>query len=349
MSRYKSRYEEKASRRYNQDGRKLNKKKVFFCVLILVLIILSIVKLTKKPKIVEKQVGGTDISENAINEKYFLCLENKKWGIIDDVGNVVVAPEYDEMVQIPNPEKDLFICYYDINYDTKEYKTKVLNKEGKELFTDFSQVEAIMNTASGDNYWYEQNVLKFKKDDKFGLIDFSGKVILDPSYQAIEALDSIKNRIVVSKDGKKGLVDTNGNTIIEAKYDDILGELTSNKTGYITVQNEENNKKYGYVSANGDKSVPTEYEEISILSNLGEKQEIYLLAKKDNKYGVISEDNREIIKAEYEEIDSSYKDNVFAVKKDDKWGVIKEGNELVTEIKYASYNNKSEIYSCKGK
>ena len=112
MSRYKDRYEVNASKRYKQEERKLNKKKVFFCALILILIIFSIVKLTSKPQIVEKEVGGSNPTEKVIEEKYFLCLENNKWGIIDDAGNVIVTPEYEEMIQIPNPEKDLFICFF---------------------------------------------------------------------------------------------------------------------------------------------------------------------------------------------------------------------------------------------
>ena len=48
-----------------------------------------------------------------------------------------------DMIQIPNPEEPVFICLKNYNAETGEYKTKILNDTGDELFTNFYRVEAI--------------------------------------------------------------------------------------------------------------------------------------------------------------------------------------------------------------
>ena len=293
----------------------------------------GITKLNKnQPEIIEKSI------ENVVQveAKYFSCLQNNKLGIIDEIGNQIIPCEYDEMIQMPDASKDIFICYYDIDYNTNQYKTKVLNKENKEILTGYEQVEGIMNTAGGESMWYESNVLKFKKNEKIGLIDFSGKVVLQADYDDIKALDSVRNRLVIAKDNKKGLVDTAGNIIVDTNYDDIVGELTSSKTGYITVIESEGNRLYGYISSNGDKRIDCQYDEISIISDIQDLNKILLVVKKEDKYGIIDEQNNQVLPIEYEEIDSLFTNNVFACKKDSKWGIINSNNEVVVDYNYLS-------------
>lgn len=337
MSRYISRYEKKQASRYKQEYRKpdkkLNKKKVFAVVVIIAVIILGIIKLNKKqPEIIEKSLENTV----KVEAKYFSCLNDNKWGIIDETGNQIIPCEYDEMIQMPDSSKDIFICYYDVDYNSNQYKTKVLNKEDKEILTGYEQVEGIMNTAGGESMWYESNVLKFKKDEKIGLIDFSGKVVLQANYDDIKALDSVRNRLIITKENKRGLVDTAGNIIVDTNYDDIIGELTSSKTGYITVLESEGNKLYGYISSNGDKRIDPQYNEISIISDIKDPNKILLVVKKEDKYGIVDEQNNQILPIEFEEIDGLFTNNMFVCKKDSKWGIVNSNNEVIIDYNYLS-------------
>ena len=56
---------------------------------------------------------------------FFILKENNKYGVMDKEGNVLVSPTYDE-VKIPNPDKDIFICY-------TNNTSKVLNSKSEEL------------------------------------------------------------------------------------------------------------------------------------------------------------------------------------------------------------------------
>ena len=45
---------------------------------------------------------------------YISIFENDKWGVIDNKGNKIIEPTYDEMIVIPNKNEDVFVCTYHI-------------------------------------------------------------------------------------------------------------------------------------------------------------------------------------------------------------------------------------------
>ena len=98
--------------------------------------------------------------ENDINAKipyeYFLLSTEKNVGVIDKNGNTVIEAKYD-VIEIPNPSKDVFICY---NVDGE---CEMLNKNGKKILSDFENIETII--SSNDNAETEKFVLRYKKDN----------------------------------------------------------------------------------------------------------------------------------------------------------------------------------------
>ena len=237
-------------RRYEEP--KLNMKKVFAVILAIIVIIMSI--------FIIKGVLTKNKDQGKISSKdYFASFKDNKWGIIDESGNTVIDPSYEEMIIVPNSKNDVFLCTYDVDYNTGTYKTKVLNSKNEEIFKDYEQVEAIQNKDENDNLWYEDNVLKVKKDGKYGMINLSGKELLTCEYDKIEALDGIKNAIKVSKDGKYGIVDKEGKILLNINYTDVTNLGKDNKSGFI-VKNSEG--KYGIVDFVGDVILETKYDEI---------------------------------------------------------------------------------------
>jgi hypothetical protein len=57
-------------------------------------------------------------------------------------------------------------------------------------------------------------------NDKWGIIDNTGKVIVAAQYDSIEEFDN-NNFACFTLSGKKGLVNINGKVIASAQYDDI--------------------------------------------------------------------------------------------------------------------------------
>ena len=91
------------------------KKRLFIVATIIVLVIVGIfiyfIKFDKSKYKYENR---------AINRNYFLMNNENKYGVIDKNGNEIIRPNYD-IIEIPNPEKPVFICKKSYNIETSEY------------------------------------------------------------------------------------------------------------------------------------------------------------------------------------------------------------------------------------
>ena len=170
------------------------------------------------------------------------------------------------MVVIPNKNEDVFICYENVDYENETYTTKVLNSKGEKILKVFSNVEAIENYDSSET-WYEVNLLKYKDNDKYGLIDYKGNVILKAEYDNIYSLLGAHNNIIVEKEGKKGLVNTKlKKLVIDEAYASIELLSENYSDGYIVSYGE----KYGIINSDGKIVLECNYDKI--LKFVGNKQ-----------------------------------------------------------------------------
>ncbi len=339
-------------RRYDGEP-KLNLKKVasvIVAILVIILVIVSIVKLLKDDN---KKEINTVVS-------YYSVYSNGKYGVINNNGDIVIEPTFEELVVIPNNSKPIFICIYDINDTTGEYKTKVLNNENQEILTGYDKVEAIDNFDLNKNIWYEDNVLRVSKNGKYGIIDFNGKEILPCEYDEITALKGVKNNFIVNKDQKVGLVNEQGQEIIATKYNKILA-LTENYSNQYIVVDENNN--YGLISTSGKLIIEPKYEDIKYLKsqtifavkeagdwkavdldgevvvegydNITEAFSDSIIVVKNGKYGVLATSGEIKIDPSYEELKYAFS-IYFIAKKDGTYGIINTNNEQVIEFAYTN-------------
>ena len=198
-------------KRYDTEA-KLNYQKVFAVFIAIAVVIMFIFIMKNVLKEREKITGDNE---------YFALYTQNKWGVINQAGEEIIAPSYKEMIVIPNKSKDVFLCTYNINEQTGEYNTKALNRKNEEILTGYEQIEVLENIDKNDNVWYEENILKIKKNGKYGLIDFNGKELVPAEYDEITVLEGIENSIIIKKDGLVGLVNDNGSTIAELSYKEI--------------------------------------------------------------------------------------------------------------------------------
>ena len=238
-------------RRYDKEP-KLNIKKVIAVILAIVVIVMFV--------IIIKNIVTSDGDNARISSlSYFVSFENDKWGVIDSNGNNVINPSYEEMIIIPNSKKDVFLVTYDVDYNAGTYSTKALNSKNEEIFTEYNQIEAIQNKDDSNNLWYEQNVLKVQKDNKYGLINLDGKVLQEPQYDEITAVSGIENAFKVKKDNLYGIVDNEGKIILQPEYADIINLGDDNLSGYI-IKNQE--QKYGIVDYTASQVLEAKYDSI---------------------------------------------------------------------------------------
>ena len=191
-------------------------KKAMFIILILAVIFficLSIYDNYKK----QYQI------EEVIDEKYKVNIVDNKMGIVDTNGNVVIDSIYDA-IQIPNPSKPIFVCFYDYNPEVGSYRTKVINENGTEIFTKYNEVSVIELVDIDTNMPFEKSVLKYRENNKWGLIDLKGNVVLQPKYDSIEGLRNKEGELLICEDGQYGVISTKGAELIKAEYDYVTGD-----------------------------------------------------------------------------------------------------------------------------
>ena len=269
---------------------------------------------------------------------YFLLLEDNKYGVIDRNGKKIIDTIYD-IIEIPDPEKDVFICKNNYNVDTKEYNIHVFNSNNEAILYQYYIVEAIELNNVQDNGFYEKSVLKYKSNGMYGLTDFSGNKITEALYESIEGFEYNEGLLLVKKAGKYGIININGATIIKENYDKIqsdaywTSESRYSKSGYIVGERSDEGMRYGYIDISRKQLLKNEYNDIYRIGDLQDESSIYLIASKNGKTGVYN-GTKNIIKHEYEDITYNAENNLFIFQKNSKQGVAKFDGTMLIPIEY---------------
>ena len=156
-----------------------------------------------------------------------------------------------------------------------------------------------------------KDLTTFSQNEKWGLKDKSGNVIIEPVYlKMIRLRDS--SWIVQNKKQKFGLIDNSGNILVPIKYnhaDRIVSKFA--KFG--------NNKDYGIYDEYGNVIVKPEYSKIDILYG-----QMFLTCK-NYKYGIVGYDGKVILENDFDDIYMP-KPNVMRIAYEGKWYELEQVN-----------------------
>ena len=302
------------------------KKKNIITIIILIIIIAIIVGIFIYKGIMEKEKEYNIAEVNKYN--YFSLKENEKFGVIDNQGNIIIEPQYDD-VKIPNPEKNVFICY-------EGQTTKVMNDKKEQIYTEYNNITPLVLKNVSTDLRYEKSVLKYEEDGKYGLISLEGKKITNPIYEEIDTLQYKEGEFVIKKDNKYGIMNMNGYVIINPEYDNIKADAyyspdTGYKNdGYIVSNTTDEGYRYGYIDSEGNKILDTNYNDLYRINYEGET---YLVCAENGKYGLFNK-NKNIIPNEYQAITYIEGDNLCLVQKGKKYGIITLEGSMILQVRY---------------
>lgn len=311
------------------------KKKIIVVLSIIILIIgiISIIKYNKN----KSKFNYTIEQISEVN--YFLLMQNNKYGVINKNGDIVVDPIYD-VVEIPNASKPVFICKGNYDQNSGEYNIQVFNDKEEPILYQYYTVEAIKLNNVESNGNYEKSVLKYKSDNKYGLIDFGGNKITDAIYDSIEGFNYREGILLVKKSDKYGIINIKGASIIKPKYDEILcdeyytTDSKYDKSGYIVGTKTDKGMRYGYIDGIKRKQIlKNEYNDIYRITDKIDDNNIYLVAFKDGKAGVY-QNKKKIINNEYEDILYDANNDLLTLQKTSKQGVSKFDGTTIIPIEY---------------
>ena len=322
----------KSVKNSKKKGNKRNFKQVIkMLLLIVILIIVAIVinNLIKNKKITQEEITEYN---------YFITSINGKSGVIDKTGKTIIEPQYD-YVQIPNPSKPIFVCLYDYSADSKEYTSKVLNGNNKEILNNYKNVQAIPNNNTSINNSYQTQILRYKENDKYGVVSINGKKITPAIYESIETLEYKDGILKVEKDGKYGLIDLNGEEIVKTEYNSIEtdGYYYENskyeKAGYIVNIRTDEGYRYGYINYKGRQTLDTMYTNIKRITEIKDDNVVYLITYTNGKAGILK-NGQTLIENKYESIEFDGTNNILMLQQNAKQGVYDLEGNMILPIQY---------------
>lgn len=263
---------------------------------------------------------------------YVMAVKNKKAGVFNTQGEQIVPFEYDNE----------FIAQYNIGLRvTKNKKRGIVDKKGLVIIPPiYDDIDPFYESDL-------KNFIKVKIDEKFGIINLQGDIIVPVKFEWIGEENGFFKVLTSSDNRKFGLYDKDGKIIAEPVYNWITHSLTTNSKLIILERDsnsynflDQNNKlilkenvsSYGYVL--------DENRLLNFYKNKG--RELIYVKDKLGKFGVLNESSEKlVVPLIYDQIIQSFessKHTYFSVKKGNKFGLINEINEIVIPISYDNIN-----------
>ena len=322
--------------------------KIIMFILFIILILGLSIYLPNKEKINE------EVEDKSII--YSLIEENGKYGVKNQNNETIIQIEYEKII-IPNEHRDVFFCY------NGEQKT-ILDKNNKTIFEEYDNVDLIKLSNISENV-YEKNALIYQKNEKFGLLSITGNIILEAKYDEIYSLGYKENELIVKENNKYMIYDTNGKNLIKDVFDSIESDefYTEDdeyrKSGYIVCKITSDGYRYGYYDYEYNKVLEINYNQISRILDVKNKNNIYLIASFNGQFGVFI-NNTKVIDTQYQSINYDSELEVFIVERTGKYGAFNENgteiikpefNSLIVQgvFLYAQNDTEQKVYNKNGK
>lgn len=303
------------------------KKRIIIIVSIILVLIIGIIIF-----LIEKNKRDRDYELLEVSEyKFWNLTANGKQGVIRKDGQVILDPEFDEVL-IPNQDKAVFVA-------KKGDESAVYSDNKEKILTDYDDVDVISVKRADGRIEINNSVLKYKKDGLYGLVDFEGNKITDNIYDEISSLEDKYGEIKVEKDGKYGAINIKGKTMVKCKYDEIKGDNYTEdgsykEGGYIVGNKKDDGMRYGYINNEGKQIIKIEQESLYRVTEIKGEEEILVASK--NGRSCIYKGKKQVFDYIYISILYNKESGTFTVQKNKSYGLLDENCEEVIEPKYDS-------------
>lgn len=159
-------------------------------------------------------------------------------------------------------------------------KFKIFDKSGKETAEVVCDKLSIINDF---NFKYDQNYFLLQNNDTYGVIDVSGKFIIDSIYERV-SLINVTNKVSffsVKNNGLYGIIDSNGKMVVDVIYSEIFKQDDLYRVKI--------NDLYGFLDSNFNKIIDP------VFSKVGTFSSDLCYVKNDNYNGFINKKGDQIL------------------------------------------------------
>lgn len=282
-------------------------------------------------KVTSQPSQTSQITEELSKELYpaYINDGDKKWGFINDKGEFVIKPLYDQVsefegngtAQVAEKEKwgridktGSLVTEYKYSYIKSSSdglaiatddsgKSYLIDKNNKVLFS----TEGIIGDFSSGMAYFSKQIQNQKY--LWGYINTAGKVIVEPIYEQAQNFSNDK-AIVEIPDGHYGIINKAGTLLKEV--DCYLAYSLLEDVFVFSKLNGEHGNKYGYMKVDGEVLIDAIYSDAK-----GFEDGLAIVNAAEGykrQYGVINKNGEFIIPARYSEI-TKVGDDLYAVPK----------------------------------
>lgn len=241
---------------------------------------------------------------NEISDNFYTVKINGKFGALNNFGQVILEPKFEELGDFKNG-----FAYYRL-----ENKSGFVSKDGyvhKPEFEWLSDFDA-------------DKIAIVKKGNSFGLINSSGKIILETKYDQV--IKASKGIFIVVLNNLYGFYNSNGCFISAVAYDFAKEKPADFYTNGLVFKLIKKNQQ-ALMDANGRNSIDFGvYDEINFASNG------LIRVKNKNKYGYVDRKLNLVIPYKYSKA-GDFKDSCALAQVKDKFVLINlQGKEVFSSI-----------------
>lgn len=218
---------------------------------------------------------------------FFITKLNDKSGCINGNGKVILPAKYTQVN----------VDHGSIEFSIND-KYSIIDENGVVIKSVYDYIDKVPNS----------NLSIVKLNNKYGIVDRTGKVMVPFKYDDINYVDfrgrfyannqtntyTSIDRFSVSIGEKYGVIDENGTIIVPCKYDD--AQILN--SGMIIL---EKSNKFSFADRNGRIISKCKYDDITRVGD-------FLAFEKNNKYGFLNDNGEEVIPPTYDYISLYYND-----------------------------------------
>ncbi len=240
-------------------------------------------------------------------------LENGKYGFINKQGQMVIKPQFDNVSKYAKNSNSFMVV--------KDGKYGFVNKQGDIFIQPQYQATDIENCKPMKCELHSKlsdTLSVVRKNNKVGVIDKLGKVIIPIKYDGIS--DEVTDKeIAVKKDGKWGFINKQNTIIIPLQYDD----ARNFNNGLSAVKQD---GKWGFINQQGKMVIKPQYNKAENFNNG------VSAVKQSGKWGFINQQGKMVIKPQYDKVYRVFDNGVVLVKKADKYFIIDKHNVKIADF-----------------
>lgn len=165
----------------------------------------------------------------------------------------------------------------------KKNKIGYVNKSGKQVIAP--QYDLLKGDKDLSRYQEQFGKIPFVKNNQFGLLDETGKVLLDAKYPFLKILSS--SSLIVSEDNKWFIIDSTGKKLTDG-YDSI--EFIENSSFVIATLNQQH-----VLLSNTGKVAQENIESIYPITDF-KTNKVYYVVKENNRFSLLKEKDEQVEK-----------------------------------------------------